>query len=90
MIATDERQSQRLLNAGIDASTADMCICTAVNGRRYYAIHGEVPFWDYDAWSLSALWSLAIEKGRHLVFDTKHGSPDEIIAILVDALCEEE
>ena len=84
MIATTVEQSKRLFEAGVSLETADLVWCKAVNGRWYLAIKGEVPFWEYEAWSLGALWNLC--KDQSIELCTADCSAEEALIILVTRL----
>ena len=92
-IATTIEQSRRLLERPdiVPADSADMrfytdmCLYKAVNGQRPLTVRGEIPFWDVDAWSLSALWGILNSFGRIYEFPTTL-SPEELIEKMVEII----
>lgn len=86
-IATTIEQSRRLLARPdiVPADSADMCLYKAVNGQMYLTVRGEIPFWDVDAWSLSALWGILNSFGRIYEFPTTL-SPEELIEKMVEII----
>ena len=69
-IATTIEQGKRLIEAGVSPETADMCWYKAVNGMTFLTVRGETPFWDADAWSLSALWEIFHKMDKTYEFST--------------------
>jgi len=86
MIATNIEQSRRLIAAGVPMDSADMCWYKAANGLFFLAVRGETPFWEHDAWSLSALWQMIHEAGEVYEFSTDI-QPEELIETLVTTIC---
>lgn len=96
MIATTIEQSRRLLEAGVSASTADMCYQNyefevEENGdvihescRPVGGLHVGNPFNDFPAWSLGALWNLCGDNAIELC--TADCTAEEVITILVTRL----
>ena len=96
MIATTIEQSRRLLEAGVSASTADMCYQsyefeTGEDGNVIHesckpigGLHVGNPFNDFPAWSLGALWNLC--KGKAIELCTSDSSAEEVITILMTSL----
>lgn len=84
-IATSIEQSKRLLEAGVPKESADMCWYKAVNGLFFLAVRGETPFWEHDAWSLSALWQMVHELDKTYDFPSEL-SADELMETLVKTI----
>ena len=82
MIATTIEQSKRLLDAGVNPKTADMCfqnyvfrtnddgdiILDSIKPTGGLTVGN--PFTDYPAWSLSALWDIIPPAFRDVVFNS--------------------
>lgn len=91
MIATTIEQSERLLATGVSPDTADMMwvpVPTRHKGVVEQLYVGRVTPNGEPAWSLSALWNLAKEKGIALDFSTAEDTADGIIETLVSKLTQ--
>ena len=66
--------------------SADMCWYKAANGLFFLAVRGETPFWEHDAWSLSALWQMVHELDKTYDFPSSL-SADELIETLTSTIC---
>ena len=101
-IATTIEQSKRLLDAGIDPNSADMCYQNYEweTNEEGHMIHGTVKpiggltvgniFMDFPAWSLSALITLCPEHVPYLIIRTRGKDIEGIFEDLVNFLCEKK
>ena len=90
MNATTVKQSLVLMDAGIDPATADMAYIK--NPRDgHYLLTATTPMSksDLPCWSMGALWTVCQKREINLAFMTDEDSAEEVIAILVKAICND-
>jgi len=83
-------QAASLVNAGIDPATADMAYIK--NPRDgHYLLTATTPMSksDLPCWSMGALWTVCRQREINLAFMTDEDSTEEVIAILVKAICND-
>ena len=90
MNTTTINQSLVLMDAGIDPATADMAYIK--NPRDgHYLLTATTPMSksDLPCWSMGALWEVCRQREISLAFMTDEDSAEEVIAILVKAICND-
>lgn len=94
-LATTPAQSVQLLQAGISQETADFhwvksCVKDENGNLKDVLFTGCFMDSYHPAWSLTALWRLAKEKGLSLVFSTGDDTPEDIVSLIVKALTDND
>ena len=85
MEGTTPEQSERLIRAGLDKNTADMCYLKAKNNVNlllpYYGGDTTIPIW-----SMSCLWNILYTAGVHYYEYQTGDSVTKVIESLVEAV----
>jgi hypothetical protein len=95
MISTTIKQSEDLLSAGLDQSTADMVWedCPGSVGISHLLkvnYTGNTPARpDVPAWSMTALWEICRKRNIALDFLTVEDPCEEVISAMVKAICKD-
>jgi hypothetical protein len=90
MNVTTVEQAESLVNEGIDPSTADMAYIK--NPRDgHYLLTATTPMSksDLPCWSMGALWNVCLKREIGLEFITDVDSVEEVISVMVKAICND-
>ncbi len=87
MYTTTVKQSEDLINIGIDQSTADMAYITNPrNGSLLLTATKPMTKDDLPCWSMGALWEICRNRAIALAFLTDEDSAEDTVAIMVKAI----
>lgn len=90
MNTTTVKQSEDLINIGIDRSTADM---TYIKNPRdgHYLLTATTPMSrsDLPCWSMGALWEICRQREIGLEFLTDEDDTETVISTMVNEICED-
>ena len=85
---TSEEQSDLLILAGLDASTADMCYMHTRDGSVILVTGTGLDSKDVPCWTIGALWKICNDRKICLEFITDE-SVDSVVENLVKAIIED-